>query len=159
MKKNGIIYQRAFEPASRASADTQYNGTATVTSAAGIPIGDAGEIDVEVQIGALNASLTSVNYAVMLSTKATPTGAGDLTAVTGAEVTIGPSNGSSQRVINVKLSKANKPSSTEPLYLYVKRTQVGAFAALDSVSVKLFDFQTLPKLALAGAAAYSAELT
>lgn len=159
MKENGIIYHRAFEPASRALANTTYNGEATITDADGIPLGDAEEFDVEIQLGTFAASLTSITYSLHLSTLATPTAAADLTAITGATLDVVVADASSQKVINVKLSKANKPSNDEPLYLYVKRVQVGAVAALDTVSVKLFDCKDLPKKALAGTADYSVALT
>lgn len=159
MKENGIIYHRAFEPASRALANTTYNGEATITDAAGIPLGDAEEFDVEIQLGALDKDLTSVTYSLHLSTLATPAQAADLTAITGATIAVAVADASSQKVINVKLSKANKPSNDKPLYLYVKRVQSGAVAALDCVSVKLFDCKGLPKKALAGSADYSVALT
>lgn len=156
MKKNDNIYFRAFGPLSRASADTQYNGTATIGDAVGIPINDSGEVDVQIMIGALNASLTSVAYTLHTSTKSTGATAGDLVAVTGAAVTALPADADSVKVINVKLAAvSNKPSDTLPIYLYVKRVQTGAYAAVDCVSVIATDNHILPKLAIAGTAAYT----
>ena len=97
-----------------------------------------------------NASLTSITYSLHLSTLATPTAAADLTAITGATLDVVVADASSQKVINVKLSKANKPNNDEPLYLYVKRVQVGAVAALDTVSVNCSIAKTFPKRLLLG---------
>lgn len=153
MMKRDIRIHQAFVPLSRASEDTQYNGTATVTSAAGIPLKDASTVYVHINLGVVGA--TTVDYTLMVSKLATPTGAGDLTAITGATIQIPTDADGTQKVVAVRIDRASLPTAlqTDPLYLYVKRVQVGAVATLDAVQVIFTDHKELPELVKAGSAA------
>lgn len=152
MKRDTRIYT-AYVPLSRATADTQYNGTATVTSAAGIPMKDAATAYVHINLGAVGA--TTVDYTLMASKLATPTGAGDLSAITGATIQVVPGDAGTQKVVAVRVDRASLPAAMQkdPIYLYVKRIQVGAVATLDAVSVVFADHKEIPELVNAGSAA------
>jgi len=148
-----IKLNAAFVPASRATANTTYNGTATVTDAVGIAVKNAKTAYVHINLGAVGA--TTVDYTLMASILAAPTAAGDLTAITGATIQVVPGDANTQKVVAVRIDRAALPVAlqSDPLYLYVKRVQVGAVATLDAVSIALTDHSELPVLVKAGAAA------
>jgi len=143
----------AFVPLSRALADTQYNGTATVASAVGIAMGSAKTANVLISLGAVGA--TSVTYSLMVSKLSSPATADDLQAVAEATIAIASTDANTQKVVSVRLDRAalNEALKYDNLYLYVKRVQVGAVATLDNVSIALTDHQEIPVLVNAGYAA------
>lgn len=151
--KRDLRIHKAFGPASRSAEDVQYNGTSTVTDAAGIPLKDAQTVCMHINTGSTAA--TSVAYQLMASILATPTGAGDLSAITGALVTTTGDSDNTQSVATVRIDRQALPAAMQkdPLYLYVKRTQVGASAVLDSVQLVFVDHKELPELVNAGTAA------
>jgi hypothetical protein len=146
MKTANFKKVQAIAPAARSTANTTYNGNATIGSAVGIPIGDAARILLEIETGVLNASLTSVTYTVQVSSLATGIAAGTIKEVTGSSIVVVPADASKSILASI-MTKNIVPleaDANKPLYVYIKRVQVGAFEANDSVSVMFTDHVTEP---------------
>lgn len=144
MKESNIQIRQAFPPASRATAVTAYNGNETIGSAVGVPIGSAGRSIIDIGLGAISSSLTSVTYSVWASVKATGNAAGDLVEITGATAVITGSTDVAKKAIEISHKAISGISSNAPVYLFVKRAQVGAYAVLDSVDVILTEYAVEP---------------
>lgn len=144
MKAKNIQIHQAFPPASRATAVTAYNGNETIGSAVGIPIGSAGRTIVDIGLGAISSSLTSVTYSVWASVKATGNSAGDLVEISGASAVVTGATTDAKKSIEVSHKAISGISSNDPVYLFVKRVQVGAYAILDSVDCILTEYAVEP---------------
>ena len=144
MKESNIQIRQAFPPASRATAVTAYNGNETIGSAVGVPIGNAGRIIIDIGLGEINSSLTSVTYSVYASVKSTGNSAGNLVAITGATAAITGATTDAKKYIEISHKAISGISSNDPVYLFVKRVQVGAYAVLDSVDVILTEYAVEP---------------
>lgn len=144
MKEQNIQIRQAFPPASRATAVTAYNGNETIGSAVGVPIGSAGRTIVDIGLGAISSSLTSVTYSVWASVKSTGNSAGDLVEITGATAAITGATTDVKKAIEISHKAISGITSNDPVYLFVKRVQVGAYAVLDSVDCILTDYAVEP---------------
>lgn len=144
MKEKNIQIRQAFPPASRATAVTAYNGNETIGSAVGIPIGSAGRTIVDIGLGTISSSLTSVTYSVWASVKATGNSAGDLVEISGASAVVTGATTDTKKSIEVSHKAISGISSNDPVYLFVKRVQVGAYAILDNVDCILTEYAVEP---------------
>lgn len=137
MKISDIRLAQAFAPAARATANTQYNGTATLANAVGIPLGNAGRLICEMTMGEMSISITSIAYSLHTSSKATGNLTADLTALENAVATLDYSDANSISVGSVEHKNIVVPEADEqnPQYLFVKRVQTGAYAVNDSVNI------------------------
>lgn len=140
----------AVLPLSRATANTTYNGQATVADAVGIPIESAENAFVSIALGVIGA--TSVAYSIALSNKSTGNASGDLKEVPDSELLVLPASANGQMLIEARLDRAAVELANGPIFLFVKRVQVGAVATLDSVTVTLQSFKEQPVLVKAGVA-------
>lgn len=144
MKEKNIQIRQAFPPASRATAVTAYNGNETIGSAVGIPIGNSGRTIVGIGLGTISSSLTSVTYSVWASVKSTGNSAGDLVEITGASAVVTGATTDAKKSIEVSHKAISGISSNDPVYLFVKRVQVGAYAILDNVDCILTEYAVEP---------------
>lgn len=144
MKEKNMQIRQAFPPASRATAVTAYNGNETIGSAVGIPIGSAGRTIVDIGLGTISSSLTSVTYSVWASVKATGNSAGDLVEISGASAVVTGATTDTKKSIEVSHKAISGISSNDPVYLFVKRVQVGAYAILDNVDCILTEYAVEP---------------
>lgn len=144
MKEKNIQIHQAFPPASRATAVTAYNGNETIGSAVGIPIGNAGRTIVDIGLGAISSSLTSVTYSVWASVKSTGNSAGDLVEISGASAVVTGATTDTKKSIEVSHKAISGVSSNDPVYLFIKRVQVGAYAILDNVDCILTEYAVEP---------------
>jgi hypothetical protein len=139
---------------------TAYNANETVGSAVGIPIGTAGRAVVSIDVGALNGSLTSVTYTFHASGKQTGNTAGELTQISTSSVVIAPADASSLKLVSINVADIVPATADKniPLFLFVKRVQVGAVATSDSVMVDFVEDSLLPQKPNAGTAAYTLDI-
>lgn len=144
MKEKNIQIRQAFPPASRATAVTAYNGNETIGSAVGIPIGSAGRTIVDIGLGTISSSLTSVTYSVWASVKSTGNSAGDLVEISGASAVVTGATTDTKKSIEVSHKAISGISSNDPVYLFIKRVQVGAYAILDNVDCILTEYAVEP---------------
>lgn len=144
MKEKNIKSLQAFPPASRATAVTAYNGNETIGSAVGVPIGSAGRTIVDIGLGTISSSLTSVTYSVWASVKATGNSAGDLVEISGASAVVTGATTDTKKSIEVSHKAISGISSNDPVYLFIKRVQVGAYAILDNVDCILTEYAVEP---------------
>lgn len=146
MKIADIQIAQAFSPAERDTADTQYNGTATLANAVGIPLGNANRSLFELSMGEMSISITSIVYSVHTSSKSTGNLTTDLTALENAVATLDYSDANSLSIGSVEHKNIVVPDADEqnPQYLFVKRVQTGAFAVNDSVNVIQTEHDTQP---------------
>lgn len=144
MKEKNVQIRQAFPPASRATAVTAYNGNETIGSAVGIPIGSAGRTIVDIGLGTISSSLTSVTYSVWASVKSTGNSAGDLVEISGASAVVTGATTDTKKSIEVSHKAISGISSNDPVYLFVKRVQVGAYAILDNVDCILTEYAVEP---------------
>lgn len=144
MKESNIQIRQAFPPASRATAVTAYNGNETIGSAVGVPIGNAGRSIIDIGLGAISSSLTSVTYSVWASVKSTGNSVGDLVEITGASAVVTGATTAAKASIEVSHKDITGITSNDRVYLFVKRIQVGAYAILDSVDVVLTEYSVEP---------------
>ena len=147
MKISDIQLRQAFAPKSRASADTQYNGTATLANAVGIPIRNADRSIFQLGMGDISASVTSIAYSIHSSSLPTGNIESNLTALASAVATITPANANSIVAGSVEHKSIVIPDAdkSKPQYLFVKRVQTGAYAALDSVNVLQSEHTSQPQ--------------
>lgn len=144
MKEQNIKILQAFPPASRATAVTAYNGNETIGSAVGVPIKNAGRTIVDIGLGAISSSLTSVTYSVWASVKSTGNSAGDLVEISGASAVVTGATTDTKKSIEVSHKAISGISSNDPVYLFIKRVQVGAYAILDNVDCILTEYAVEP---------------
>lgn len=144
MKEKNIQIRQAFPPASRATAVTAYNGNETIGGAVGIPIGSAGRTIVDIGLGTISSSLTSVTYSVWASVKSTGNSAGDLVEISGASAVVTGATTDTKKSIEVSHKAISGISSNDPVYLFIKRVQVGAYAILDNVDCILTEYAVEP---------------
>jgi len=145
----------AVVPATRATANTTYNGEATVGDADGIPLKDADVIIVDVSVGAV-AATGSLAFQLQVANLATGCATTDLIDVTDATIAVAADGDNKTYAISVKAS--NLPEISGDVYLYVKRVQTGAVDICDSTAILLTDHKTKSVLYNGGTSDFSAEL-
>lgn len=133
--------------------ENDVDGSDAAEGATGVPLLGAQTLYAHIVLAAVGA--TSVVYQVQAANVQNPTLDSQLADIADADLTVSGADANTQKVITVAINRSALAEAMkfDPLYFFLKRTQVGAVATVDAVSFVFTDHKELPQLVNNGAAA------